>query len=589
MSSSTSCSKCPSRSCRGAESSCFRGSRSSWCRSVNGGLGRNPATGATVEIPAKQGRQGAHREATQGRDRSVNVHGPARRYGRHRPGHAVIAVGGESQSPRPPRPPHLNAARSAAASTPGSSLAPTHSQRFGYTHPERLIALMTSLTLCNFRCFSTPGVVPLRPLTLLIGENSTGKTSFLAAVRLAADISLPGWVIDFNEPPFQLGSFNEIAHYRGGRAGRAQTFSITTETPVVNPPGRRTQTAATGSTSSPSPRTVEHSAVFKRSGSHPVLKSQSIQHGTDYIKVQLNPADEKPEITLRVGDYTETVPLKHLPVRMASESAAFDWNAVIFFALDERRSKKQDEAKASRRDFVRLVRKATRNSFAASRPICIAPVRTTPLRTYDPVSDTPVPEGAHIPMVLAKLFFQDKQGWKSLKDTLDRFGKESGLFAGVHIKALGRYETDPFQIRVRTKGPQANLVDVGYGVSQALPILVEALRSEPGSIHLMQQPEVHMHPRSQAALGSFLAGLAANQQKQFIVETHSDYLVDRVRMDIRDGHSIRPDDVVLLYFERSGSSVVIHPITIDSAGNLVGEPNTYREFFLTEERRLLGL
>ena len=192
-------------------------------------------------------------------------------------------------------------------------------------------------------------------------------------------------------------------------------------------------------------------------------------------------------------------------------------------------------------------------------------------------------------MVLAKLFFQDKQGWKSLKDTLDRFGKESGLFAGVHIKALGRYETDPFQIRVRTKGPQANLVDVGYGVSQALPILVEALRSEPGSIHLMQQPEVHMHPRSQAALGSFLAGLAANQQKQFIVETHSDYLVDRVRMDIRDGHSIRPDDVVLLYFERSGSSVVIHPITIDSAGNLVGEPNTYREFFLTEERRLLGL
>lgn len=192
-------------------------------------------------------------------------------------------------------------------------------------------------------------------------------------------------------------------------------------------------------------------------------------------------------------------------------------------------------------------------------------------------------------MVLAKLFFQDKQGWKSLKDTLDRFGKESGLFTGVHIKALGRHETDPFQIRVGIKGPQANLADVGYGASQALPILVEALRSDAGSIHLMQQPEVHMHPRSQAALGSFLADLAANNQKQFIVETHSDYLVDRVRMDIRDGRSIRPDDVVLLYFERGGSNVAIHPITIDAAGNLVGEPNTYREFFLTEERRLLGV
>ena len=192
-------------------------------------------------------------------------------------------------------------------------------------------------------------------------------------------------------------------------------------------------------------------------------------------------------------------------------------------------------------------------------------------------------------MVLAKLFFHGNGEWKSLKNALDRFGRESGLFAGLNIKALGRHDGDPFQIRVRIHGPQANLLDVGYGVSQALPILVEALRSAPGSVHLMQQPEVHMHPRSQAALGSFLANLAANQQKQFIVETHSDHLVDRVRMDIRDGRSLRPQDVVLLYFERNGPSVDIHPIDIDQAGNLVGEPDTYREFFLTEDRRLLGL
>ena len=436
---------------------------------------------------------------------------------------------------------------------------------------------MTSLTLHNFRCFSTPGPVPLRPLTLLIGENSTGKTSFLAAVRLAADISLPGWVIDFNEPPFQLGSFNEIAHYKGGRAGRAQIFGITVESRMAYP-------------SKGSQRFVEHSAVFKRSGSHPVLRTQSFRHGSDYIKVDLDPADNKsPAVEFKFGDHTETAQLKNLPARLASESAAFDWNAVIYFALDGRRRRKTEGDVPERRDFIRLVIQATRHTLGGNRPICIAPVRTTPLRTYDPVSDTPVPEGSHIPMVLAKLFFQDKQGWKSLKDTLDRFGKESGLFTGVHIKALGRYETDPFQIRVRIKGPQANLVDVGYGVSQALPILVEALRSNAGSIHLMQQPEVHMHPRSQAALGSFLANLAANNRKQFIVETHSDYLVDRVRMDIRDGRSIQPNDVVLLYFERNGSNVAIHPITIDAAGNLVGEPNTYRDFFLTEERRLLGV
>ena len=449
---------------------------------------------------------------------------------------------------------------------------------------------MDALTLRNFRCFGDPGRVPLRPLTLLIGENSTGKTSFLAAVRLASDISYSGRTIDFNERPFQLGSFNEIAHYKGGRAGRAQTFEITVESPV-RPHRRRTHKNGRDS-GPPSPRTLKHRAVFRRSGSHPVIASQSLRLGEYQITVSLPPSAEQPVLEYRVGDSTETIPLENLPIRPAAEMA-FDWHYALYVTIDRPRLQvKKDTAEttlSARKAFREIVQQVTRNMMWFDRPICIAPVRTTPLRTYDPVSDTPVPEGAHIPMVLAKLFFQDKDEWKSLKEMLDRFGKESGLFTGVHIKALGRYESDPFQIRVGIKGPQANLVDVGYGVSQALPILVEALRSDPGSIHLMQQPEVHMHPRSQAALGSFLAGLAANQGKQFIVETHSDYLVDRVRMDIRDGNSITPQDVVLLYFERHGSEIAIHPITIDAAGNLVGEPDTYRDFFLTEERRFLGL
>ena len=438
---------------------------------------------------------------------------------------------------------------------------------------------MDSITLENFRCFSASGRIPLKPLTLLIGENSTGKTSFLAAVRLASDLVYPGLTIDFNEAPFQLGSFNEISHYKGGRAGRAQSFSITVDSSVRK---------------SPSPRTLQHRAEFRRSGSHPVFATQSIRYGAEFELRVTRPAGDDAKLVMerRIDDSVATIPLKNIPIRLTAEKV-MDWYFALFHALDDGSSmptSAPDDATLTRRHpLLRLVQHAIRRASTTERPICIAPVRTTPQRTYDPVSGTPVPEGAHVPMVLAKLFFQDKKEWKSLKDTLDRFGKESGLFTGVNIKALGRYESDPFQIRVRIKGPQTNLVDVGYGVSQALPILVEALRSGPGSVHLMQQPEVHMHPRSQAALGSFLASLAAGQKKKFIVETHSDHLVDRVRMDIRDGRSIQPEDVVLLYFDRKGSAINIHPINIDKSGGLVGEPDTYREFFLTEERRLLGV
>ena len=74
------------------------------------------------------------------------------------------------------------------------------------------------------------------------------------------------------------------------------------------------------------------------------------------------------------------------------------------------------------------------------------------------------------------------------------------------------------------------------------------------------------------------------------METHSDHLLDRVRMDIRDRKTnLRADDVSLLYFEREGLGVCIHALRFDEDGNVRDAPNTYRRFFLEEVERQLGL
>jgi predicted ATPase len=83
-----------------------------------------------------------------------------------------------------------------------------------------------SVSLEGFRCFQKRTVVSLAPLTLLVGENSTGKSTFLASVRIASDIAAPRQEVDFNEEPFLLGAYDQIANYRGGRAGRAASFRI---------------------------------------------------------------------------------------------------------------------------------------------------------------------------------------------------------------------------------------------------------------------------------------------------------------------------------------------------------------------------
>ncbi len=106
---------------------------------------------------------------------------------------------------------------------------------------------------------------------------------------------------------------------------------------------------------------------------------------------------------------------------------------------------------------------------------------------------------------------------------------------------------------------------------------------------LLQQPEVHLHPQAQAALGTLFCNVAAGG-RQLVIETHSDYIIDRVRMDVRDGTTgLKPEDVSILYFEPGDPAVKIHSIRIDGAGNVLDAPQGYRQFFAEELRRSIGI
>ncbi len=227
-----------------------------------------------------------------------------------------------------------------------------------------------------------------------------------------------------------------------------------------------------------------------------------------------------------------------------------------------------------------------------------AAVRSEPRRTYDPSHELQDPEGEYIPMFLSRVSRRDERTWNSLKASLEAFGRESGLFDEISIKTLGSKAGGPFQIQIRkfgksAKGPGRNIIDVGYGVSQVLPVVTELLRPKGPKTFLLQQPEVHLHPSAQAALGSLFCDVASGN-RQLLVETHSDHLIDRIRMDVRDRkNGLKPEDVSILYFERRNLSVKIHSLGWDENGNLLAKagriPDGYREFFRLETARSLGL
>ena len=125
---------------------------------------------------------------------------------------------------------------------------------------------------------------------------------------------------------------------------------------------------------------------------------------------------------------------------------------------------------------------------------------------------TPDPEGEYIPDYFASMSRNEPEQWERLKSDLEDFGRDSGLFDEIAVLSFGKTAGSPFQVQIRKfgkrlKGPKRNLIDVGYGVSQALPILTELLREDSPKMFLLQQPEVHLHPRAQAALGSLFCNL----------------------------------------------------------------------------------
>ncbi len=254
----------------------------------------------------------------------------------------------------------------------------------------------------------------------------------------------------------------------------------------------------------------------------------------------------------------------------------------------EKKSNKSDRLKEDDFDFLvhmlfggRVVRSHGLSAMA------FAPMRSRPKRTYDQLSDEFSPEGDHVPLLLARATDPNNKQAKALHDALKDFGSYSEMFTDIGVKQLGRGSGDPFQVQVKMGAKNTNLMDVGYGISQILPLIVDAQRAGSNTTLLLQQPEVHLHPKAQAALGSMIKDWVSKNRKTVVVETHSDYLVDRLRLEVKRAH-LKASDVKVFFLEKKNGQTKLHVLEIDLDGNVLNAPEGYRDFFLLEQMALLG-
>ncbi len=424
---------------------------------------------------------------------------------------------------------------------------------------------ITQFTMEEVRCFAERQQFEIRPLTFLVGENSTGKTTALACFQVLANYLKSGEV-DFNSEPYSMGIFRDIV--RNSRP-KGNAFKL-------------------GFTFTGDREDVEYTVecVQKKDGFEPAIESVTIKFTDGEIVFK---TEDRVERGMRLASFDEDRNQYYVNVAFLDQvplSLLLNYCTNIIERQSKGENPLAEYIKKKYKDIGRLGNLHDISVFSTS------PVRSRPKRTYDPTREFNDPEGSDVPMRLMRIASTKKDEWEALKQALVEFGKASGLFQNIEIQNLGGSMGAPFQLKIKVRGPNSNIIDVGYGVSQILPILVHILSPHPlsqwqNTYFLLQQPEVHLHPTAQAQLSSLLASSASQGDQSFIVETHSDYMIDRARIEIRKG-TISPNDVSLIYLEPKGRVVKVHNIGFDKMGNMVGVPTHYRGFFMKEYRRLMG-
>lgn len=432
---------------------------------------------------------------------------------------------------------------------------------------------MYSLYMDNFRGFQDT-LIPMKDINFLVGENSTGKTSVMALINVLSSIGFWMSSMSLDTEEVKLGNFEDIVsahamnkkYFRVGmclsdeREKSLDAFLITYKEREGMP------------TISRYTREVDKKLVDVKFGTERLRFTRKMRSATtddgietsrEWFDTWRHRHDES-----RVYYTTIKSPMKFRLMRSLG--------ALNSYLLSEEEVDKGRDRSIS-----------VRMSIPYPRTIWLAPIRTKPKRTYDEYSLEYSPEGEHTPYLIKK-YFRKKEAKKRFLEFVRDFGINSGLFQTIEVKNFGRTLTAPFELDVSLNDTVLKILNVGYGVSQALPVIVELFEQKKDTCFFIQQPEVHLHPRGQAAMGELFFELSIKENKDFIVETHSDFIIDRFRLKLRDSKN-KPESQVL-YFTRDSKGNSVYPIEILDNGEFTDkQPPGYRDFFVREQMNILGL
>jgi predicted ATPase len=431
--------------------------------------------------------------------------------------------------------------------------------------------MLTELQIKNFKAWKDTGKVRLAPLTVIFGTNSSGKSSLghlLQALKQTVQLSDRKRALHLGDEnsAIDLGTFADCLH--GHDTQQRLEFALRWR---LDPP-----------------MTVRNA-----------LNSRKTFRGGDLRLRSVLRADKQEQPTTEQFEY-ELLEKERVTLHATHTAKALDCDPLRLVHAQGRKWPVEAPEKFYRfadRTLLRYQNADFQADFALRTEqmlehiFFLGPLREPPRRVYQWSGDTQPDVGARGQFAIAALLAataqerrlnRGRQKWTyPFDEFIARWLRDLGVIDSfvVNSVAKGRKE---YEVLVKThpNAHEVRLTDVGFGVSQVLPALVQAFYAPAGSTVWMEQPEIHLHPMAQSNLADvFISAVQsyeaiAPRNMQLIIETHSEHLLTRLQRRVAE-QVIPAEDVAIYFVNRNGAAADMEALRLNMFGDIENWPENF--------------
>ncbi|TNE59197.1 MAG: DUF3696 domain-containing protein [Alphaproteobacteria bacterium] len=457
---------------------------------------------------------------------------------------------------------------------------------------------ITNVSLKNFRGFKKSADIPMTPLTFLVGPNSSGKSTLSDSLMFIAQSNMmlgrytgsftPNWIGSLVD----LGSFNDTVFKHSPNLAIEIGFELQIEPSVYGIPewGKNR---------------MRYEFVIRKNTKDDtsfVRFFRLIDCLTgESISIEVSPGTKwKLQFLRNKSRLIETLPLPNNPID--NDLLIMRLERILRRDLQKTGSVKSGKGAAWKRilrhfgsmstnRFFRDISRVSSGRGGPSRWYVAEQsntLRNPGLMSAGNTFDSLTPEMVDAAAQEYELYGRRKNFLSKRHFTPPIIGmilKELGIGDQIQPERSTPYHS-ALNIRDHLLQTQANIVDVGYGASQVIPVILACSTFSPSPL-VVEQPEIHLHPRAQGIVGDLLC--ETSKHRQVIVETHSAHLINRARILAAEGR-LNPNDVTILYVDRNESGSNVTPIFINKVGDFSNDwPSGFFDERYEETMSLLRL